>query len=209
MIFYDCATAPSPRRARMVIAEKGLTPEIRQLDLRAGDHLTEDFLALNPRGTVPVLITDEGTVLTENLAIAAYLEAAYPDIPLIGRSPDETGLIWMWTAICEQQCGIPMSEALRNASPALKNRALPGPVPYAQIPELAARGRARLAAFFDLLENRLRQTPYLAGEVFSLADVTGFVFVDYCRVVKMTLPEGNTASQDWFARISARPSARV
>ena len=80
MIFYDCATAPSPRRARMVLAEKGLTPETRQVDLRAGAHLSAEFLALNPRGTVPVLITDEGTVLTENLGIAAYLEAAFPDV---------------------------------------------------------------------------------------------------------------------------------
>ncbi|MFY9212105.1 MAG: glutathione S-transferase [Aestuariivita sp.] len=209
MIFYDCATAPSPRRARMVIAEKGITLETRQIDLRNGEHLQPDFLAINPRGTVPVLVTDAGHVLTENLGIAAYLEAAFPDTPLMGRSPEETGLIWSWTAICEQHGGMPVAEALRNASPAMKDRALPGPVPYAQIPELAERGRARVAAFIELLEARLSESPYLAGESFSLADLTGFVFVDFARVVKMGIPEANTATQDWFDRIKARPSAQL
>ena len=209
MIFYDCPTAPSPRRARMLIAEKEISVDTRSVDLRAGEHLQPDFLALNPRGTVPVLVSDAGTVLTENLGIAAFLEAAFPDIPMMGRTPDEIGEVWMWTVICEQQGGLPMSEALRNAAPALKNRALPGPVPYAQIPELAARGRARLAAFFDLLEDRLTGRDWLAGEGFSLADVTGFVFVDYSRVVKMGLPETHTSALAWFDRIAARPSARL
>ena len=209
MIFFDCATAPSPRRARMFLAEKGIPVETRQVDLRSGEHLGEEFLALNPRGTVPVLVTDKGTVLTENLAIAAYLEAAFPDRPLIGRDPDETGLVWMWTAICEQQGGIAVAEALRNSSPAMKDRALPGPVPYAQIPELAERGRARLARFFDLLEERLQDSPYLAGDRFTLADLTGFVFVDFARVVRMGLPEGHKAAQAWVQRIAERPSAQM
>lgn len=209
MIFYDCATAPSPRRARMFIAEKGITVETRQIDLRTGEHLGAEFLALNPRGTVPVLVTDDGNVLTENLGIAAYLEARHPEPPLIGRTPDETGLIWMWTAICEHQGGLPVAEALRNSSPAMKDRALPGPVPYAQIPELAERCRARLGVFFDLLEERLSESRFLAGDSFSLADLTGYVFVDFARIVKLRIPEGHTASQDWFDRIAARPSAQA
>ncbi len=209
MIFYDCPTAPSPRRARMLIAEKEVRLETRSINLRAGEHLKPDFLAINPRGTVPVLVTDTGTVLTENLGIAAFLEAAFPEIPMMGRTPDETGEIWMWTTICEQQGGLPMSEALRNASPALKNRALPGPVPYAQIPELAERGRARLAAFFDLLEDRLTGRDWLAGDGFSLADLTGYVFVDYSRVVKMQLPASHKAALAWFDRVASRPSAQL
>lgn len=209
MIFYDCATAPSPRRARMVIVEKNLDVETRQIDLRAGEHVQPAFLSINPRGTVPVLITNEGTTLTENLGIAAYLEAAFPEKPLIGRTPDETGLIWMWTAICEQQGGTPIAEALRNASPAMKDRALPGPVPYAQIPELAERGRHRVVKFFDLLEARLRDRPWLATDEFTLADLTGYVFVDFARIVKLRIPEDHTATQDWLDRVAARPSAQA
>lgn len=209
MIFYDCATAPSPRRARMVLVEKGIEVETRQIDLRSGEHVSPAFLKINPRGTVPVLVTDAGTVLTENLGIAAYLEAAFPETPLIGRTPDETGLIWMWTALCESQGGIPVAEALRNSSPAMKDRALPGPVPYAQIPELAERGRKRLAAFFELLEERLTGREWLATDDFTLADLTGYVFVDFARIVKMRIPEGNTATHAWFDRIATRPSAQA
>jgi len=193
----------------MVIVEKGIDIETRQIDLRAGEHLSEAFLALNPRGTVPVLVTDQETVLTENLGIAAYLEAAFPETPLIGRTPDETGLVWMWTAICEQQGGMPVAEALRNVSPAMKDRALPGPVPYAQIPELAERGRARVAKFFDLLEARLAERDWLATEAFSLADLTAYVFVDFARIVKLRIPDGHSATQTWFDRISERPSAQA
>ncbi|WP_050928208.1 glutathione S-transferase family protein [Aestuariivita boseongensis] len=209
MIFYDCATAPSPRRARMLIAEKGLEVETRQVDLRSGEHLQPAFLEINPRGTVPVLVTDEGTILTENLGIAAYLEAAFPDTPMTGSTPDETGLVWSWTMICEQQGGMAVAEALRNASPAMKDRALPGPVPYAQIPELAERGRARVAAFFDLLEDRLTDREWLATDTFTLADLTGFVFVDFARIVKMQIPDTHEAAQAWFNRIAHRPSAQV
>ena len=209
MIFYDCATAPNPRRARMALAEKGLTPEVRQVDLRADEHRSARFLEINPRGTVPVLITDDGSVLTENLGIAAYLDARFPEPPLLGRNPDETGLVWMWTAIAEQQGGVPIGEALRNGSPAMKDRALPGPVDYAQIPELAERGRARTARFFDLLDDRLQVSPWLAGDAFSLADLTAYVFVDFARVIRMRPPEDRTALRDWMARIALRPSAQA
>lgn len=209
MILYDCATAPNPRRARMMLAEKGLSAEVRQIDLRTDEHRAPAFLAVNPRGTVPVLITDEGTVLTENHGIAAYLDARFPEPPLLGRTPDETGLVWMWTAIVEQQGGAPIGEALRNGSPAMKDRALPGTVDYAQIPELAERGRARTARFFDLLEDRLQVSPWLAGEVFSLADLTAYVFVDFARVIRMRPSEDQTALRDWMARIAERPSAQA
>jgi glutathione S-transferase len=193
----------------MVLSEKGLTPEVRQIDLRGAENLSPAFLAVNPRGTVPVLVTDEGTVLTENLGIAAYLEARFPQVPLLGRSPDETGLVWMWTAIAEQQGGAPMAEALRNGSPAMKDRAVPGPVPYAQIPELAERGRARVARFFEHLNDRLGQSPWLAVDEFSLADLTAYVFVDYCRVIRMKPAEDQSALRDWMARIAERPSAQA
>ena len=209
MIFYDCATAPSPRRARMFLVEKGLNPEVRQVDLRGDEHRSPAFLSVNPRGTVPVLVTDEGTALTENHGIAAYLEARFPEPPLLGRSPDETGLVWMWTAIAEQQGGVPIGEALRNGSPAMKDRALPGVVDYAQIPELAERGRARTARFFDLLDDRLKASPWLAGDAFSLADLTAFVFVDFARVIRMRPSEDQTALRDWMARIAERPSAQA
>lgn len=208
MLFYDCSTAPNPRRARMFIAEKGLTIEIRDISIAKGEQLLPAFKAVNPRATIPVLVTDEGTVLTENLGIAAYLEARFPEPPLMGRTADEKGLVMMWNAIAEQQGGMPVAEALRNSHPAFADRAIPGPANYAQIPELAQRGLDRIGRFFDLLEERLCESPYIACDHFTLADISTFVFVDFARVVKMRVPEGHAATQAWYEAIKARPSAQ-
>lgn len=209
MIFYDCSTAPNPRRARMFIAEKGLEIETRDISIARGEQLSQEFLGVNPRGTIPVLVTDDGTVLAENLGIAAYLEAAFPEPPLMGVTPEEKGLVMMWNAIVEQQGGMPIAEVLRNTNPHMKGRAIPGPLDFEQIPELAERGRARVGFFFEQLEERLQHNPWLAGERFSLADITGFVFVDFARVIRTRIPEGNSATLDWFDRIKARPSAAL
>lgn len=209
MIFYDCSTAPSPRRARMFIAEKGLTIDTRDISIAKGEQLTDAFRAINPRATVPVLVTDTGLALTENIAIATYLEAAHPTPPLMGTTPDEKAAVMMWNAIAEGQGGLPIAETLRNSNPHMKDRAVTGPTNYAQIPELAVRGRARVAAFYDMLEDRLALSPFLAGDRFTFADITAFVFVDFARVIKARIPENNTATRVWFDAIAARPSAAL
>jgi glutathione S-transferase len=209
MLFYDCPTAPNPRRARMFIAEKGLEIETIDISIAKNEQRAEDFLKLNPRGTLPVLIIDDQTTLIENIAIATYLEARFPNPPLLGISPEEKGLVAMWNALCEAQGGMAVAEVFRNTHPSMKGRALPGPLDLDQIPELAERGRKRVAAFFDLLEERLSQSPWLAGDAFSMADITGYVFVDFARVIKTRIPADNTATQAWFDRISERPSAAL
>lgn len=193
----------------MFIAEKGLEIETREVSIAKGEQLSEAFRAVNPRATVPVLVTDEGTVLTENMGIAAFLEARCPEPPLMGRTPDEKGLVLMWNAIVEQQGGLPIADTLRNSHPAFKDRAIPGPSNYAQIPELAQRGKDRVARFYDLLEARLTESRFLAGDEFTLADISAFVFVDFARVIKMRIPEGNAATTAWFENIKSRPSASL
>ena len=209
MLFYDCSTAPSPRRARMFIAEKGLEIETREVSIAKAEQLSEAFLKINPRATVPVLITDDGATLTENIAIATYLEARFPEPPLMGQTPDEKAQVAMWNAIAEAQGGLPVAEVLRNSHPAMKGRALPGPLNLEQIPELAARGQKRVDAFFTTLETRLSTSPWLAGDRFSLADITAYVFVDFARVIKARIPEDNPATKAWYDSIGARPSAAL
>ncbi|MFV1493918.1 glutathione S-transferase [Phaeobacter sp. JH18-32] len=209
MIFYDCSTAPNPRRARMFIAEKGLEIETRDISIAKGEQLSEAFRAVNPQATLPVLVTDDGLTLTENLGIAAYLEALHPEPPLMGRTPAEKGQVLMWHAIVEAQGGLPIAEALRNSHPAFAHRAIPGPENHAQIPELAERGLARTARFFDLLEARLQQSVCVALDDLTLADIAAFVFVDFARVIKMRIPADNTATRAWYDRIAERPSARL
>ncbi|MDK3017195.1 glutathione S-transferase family protein [Pseudodonghicola flavimaris] len=209
MIFYDCSTAPNPRRARMFIAEKGLTIDTRDISIAKGEQLSPAFLKVNPRATLPVLVTDEGTVLAENLGIAAYLEARFPEPPLMGETPVEKGLVMMWNALVEQQGGMPIAETFRNSNRHMQGRAIPGPEDFDQIPELAERGRTRVAIFFDMIEERLSHSAYLAGDRFTLADITGFVFIDFARVIKTRIPEENTATRAWFDAIAARPSAAL
>jgi glutathione S-transferase len=209
MLFYDCSTAPSPRRARIFIAEKGVEIETREISMIKGEQLSPDFVKVNPRATIPVLVTDEGTVLTENLGIAAYLEARFPNPPLMGETPDQKGAVLAWNATIEQQGGAPIAEALRNGNPMMKGRAITGTVNYDQIPELAARGMARVDTFFDMIEARFQESPYLAYDAFTLADITCLVFVEFARVGKKSIPEGNAATLDWYERVKARPSASL
>lgn len=209
MKFYDCSTAPSPRRARMVICEKRVEVETIEVDLRTGGQFAPDFVAINPRCTVPVLVTEEGEALCDNAAIVRYLEAEFPDPPLLGRSSVEQARVaeWTWRAEFEGLMGV--MEVLRNTSKALKDRALPGPDPVPQIPELAERGRARAQRFFTTLDQRLKEVPWLAGDGFSFADVTAFVFVEFAGWVKLVPGEDLQALASWREACAARPCGRV
>jgi glutathione S-transferase len=203
---YDCATAPSPRRARILLAEKGIPHETVQVDLRAGEQLGEAFRRVNPQCTVPALRTEEGVVLTDNAGIAAYLEGRYPQPPLLGVTPLEKAEIASWNWRIEFEGFLAIAEALRNGSPAMANRALPGPVDYAQIPELAQRGVARVQRFFADLDQRLAGREFVATERFSIADITAVVAVDFARVVKVKPGEGHPNVVRWRAAMAQRPA---
>ena len=209
MKFYDCSTAPSPRRARIFIAEKNLSVETIEVDLARNEQLSPAFRAVNPRCTVPVLVLDDGTTLTENQGIAAYLDAAFPEPPLLGRSPAERGLVANWNARCELEGLWAVAECFRNRSKGLANRAITGPRDFAQIPELAERGRARAEEFLLTLDERLRESPYLAGEFFSMADITALCVVDFASWIKLTVPDRYTGLLRWRALVGERPSSRL
>ena len=203
---YDCATAPSPRRARILLAEKGIRHETVHVDLRSGEQFGESYRGINPQCTVPALRTDEGVVLVDNAAIAAYLEAVQPDPPLLGITPLEKAEVASWNWRAEFECLLAAAEALRNGSPALANRALPGPRDYPQIPELAQRGLARVNEFLAILEARLQGRNFIATERFSVADITAAVGVDFARVVKVKPGEQHPNILRWRAGLAQRPS---
>jgi glutathione S-transferase len=203
---YDCATAPSPRRARILLVEKGLRFETVQIDLRSAEQLGDAFRRINPQCTVPALRTEEGLVLTDNAAIAAYLEAAYPEPPLLGRTPADKAEIAGWQWRIEFEGLMAVAEALRNSSPAMAKRALPGPTDYAQIPELAQRGLERLGHFFTRLDEHLAGRDFIAAGQFSLADITAVVAVDFARVVRLKPDERHPHLLRWRAAMALRPS---
>lgn len=203
---YDCATAPSPRRARILLAEKNIAHETVQVDLRGGEQLGEAFRQVNPQCTVPALRTEEGLVLTDNAAIAAYLEARYPSPALLGESPQDKAEIASWNWRMEFEGLMAIAEALRNSAPAMANRALPGAVDYPQIPELAKRGLARVAQFLIDLNERLADRDFVATDRFSIADITAVVAVDFARVVKLKPGEQHPHVLRWRAAMAQRPS---
>lgn len=203
---YDCATAPSPRRARILLAEKGIAHQTVQVDLRGGEQLGEAYRRVNPQCTVPALRTDAGVVLTDNAAIAAWVEARFPDPPLMGETPEEKAEIASWNWRIEFEGLLAIAEALRNSAPAMANRALPGAVDYPQIPELAARGLARVGQFFIMLDQRLAGRGFVATDRFSIADITAVVAVDFARIVKLKPGEQHPHLLRWRAAMAERPS---
>ena len=204
--FYDCKTAPSPRRARIVLAEKGIHPEVRQIDLAKGEQLSEEFRKINPACTVPALVLEDGTVLTDNAGIAAWAEAIRPAPSLLGFTPLEKAQVASWNSRIEGECFMAIAEVLRNTAKGMKDRALPGPHNYAQIPELAERGKARLLHFLDKLDAHLAGRDYLAASGFSIADITCGVAVDFARVLRIDPGEGRPNLAAWRARLAQRPA---
>jgi glutathione S-transferase len=203
---YDCATAPSPRRARILLAEKGVAHDTVQVDLKTGEQMGDAYRQINPHCTVPALRTGEGLLLTDNAAIAAWLEASFPEPPLLGTTPAEKAEVASWNWRIEFEGLQAIAEALRNGSPAMVNRALPGPVDYAQIPALAERGRARVQLFFANLNERLAGREFIATDRFSIADINAVVAVDFARVVKVKPGDEHPHLQRWRAAMGQRPS---
>jgi glutathione S-transferase len=203
---YDCATAPSPRRARILLAEKGLAHDTVQVDLKSGEQMGEAYRKVNPQCTVPALRTDDGALLTDNAAIAAYLEARFPQPALLGQTPLEKAEIASWNWRIEFEGLMAIGESMRNSAPAMANRALPGPVDYAQIPELAQRGLARVQQFFVALDDRLSGHDFIAADRFSIADITAVVVVDFARVVKVRVSEQHPHLLRWRTAMAQRPS---
>ena len=209
MKFYDCQTAPSPRRVRIFIAEKGLDIPVVEIDLRNGEHLTEAYKKINPWCTVPALELDDGTVISEITACWRYLEEIQSDPPLLGVDSKDKALVEMWNRRMEFDGFYAVAEALRNSAKGMKDRALTGPVNVAQIPELAERGRARTERFLLTLNDILSDRQYVVGDRFSAADITAMVTVDFAAWVKVRPTDDLTNLNRWYAEVAARPASKL
>ena len=181
--------------------------ETVQIDLANGEQFGEAFRKVNPDCVVPVLETDDGQCISEVLAICSYLEALHPDPPMFGTTPAEQAAVLMWNAKVEQQGLWAMADAFRNSAKGLANKALPGPDNYPQIPELAERGRQRVARFLQRLDKRLGESEFVAGDFFSVADITAMVCVDFAAWIKIAAPEDAENLKRWYGAVSSRPSA--
>ena len=209
MKFYDCKTAPSPRRIRIFMAEKGIEVPTAQVDLGSGEQLSEEFRKINPRCTVPVLELDDGTRLSDGMAICWYLESKFPEPNLMGANAREQALVMNWHEQINTEGFLAGAEALRNFARGFHDRAITGPRDYQQIPELAERGRERLQAFMDVLDVRLGQSAYVALDRFTMADIGAYVCVDFAGWVKIPVLEQWPQIRSWHEEITKRPSAKA
>jgi glutathione S-transferase len=206
---YDMRVAPNPRRVRIFLAEKAIEIPKVEINIRSGENLQPEFLAINPRGVLPTLQLEDGTIIDESTAICRYFEELRPDPPLLGRTALEKAMIECWTRRIEFDAGQPVVDAFRNSYPPYAERAVPGKAGTRAIPELVERGKARLAEFFPAIEARLGESEYVAGAGFSSADITLLCIVDFARAIKMAVPEALPNFSRWHARVSARPSAKA
>jgi len=207
MKFYDCTTAPSPRRVRIFLAEKGISLETVQVDLRNGEQFSDAFRTINPECTVPVLVLDDGTTIADAVAICGYIEELHPEPQLIGANPRERAIVIALNRQIERDGFFAAMDAFRNAAKGLKGRALPGPHDYEQIPELAERGRTRVEHFFHGMDARLRDREFVAGSRFTIADISTLVLIDLAGRAKLSVPDECANLRRWYAAVSRRRSS--
>jgi glutathione S-transferase len=201
MKLYDGGRAPNPRRVRIFLAEKGISVPTEQVDLGNLQQRSEAYTAINPLQRVPALVLDDGTVLTESLAICRYFEALQPDPPLFGKGALQSALIEMWNRRIEFHLYIPVSTVFQHLHPAMKAMVDP------QVSAWGEANKPRIFDFLRFLDGELKSRPYVAGENFTVSDILAMVAVDFMKVSKLTVPEDLTDLRRWYAGVSARPSA--
>ena len=189
------------------MAEKGIEIETVQVDLGSGEQFADAYREINPDCVVPTLQLDDGSCLSEVIAICHYLEAKYPEPALLGTTDEERARILMWNSKVEQQGLWAVADAFRNAAKGLKDRAATGLVAYPQIPELAERGRDRVEQFFRRMDGQLANNEFVAGDRFSIADISALVVADFASWIKLPVPEDAEHLKRWHESVSSRPSA--
>ncbi len=204
MTLYTYDAAPNPKRLNLFLAYKGVQLPTQQVDLRNLEQLSPAYRAINPRCVVPALRLEDGTVLCDVIAICWYLEQRFPQRSLLGTTPLQQAQVLSWDLQIFTEGLMSVADTLRNRSAAFKDRALPGPSPVEQIPQLEERGRYRLHQFWDRLEAQLQGRDFLVGETLSLADIDAWVVVDFAGWVKESIPEQHPRLRSWHQRVSAQ-----
>jgi glutathione S-transferase len=203
MKLYDSYRAPNPRRVRWFMAEKGIDDiEIVMVDVFKGEHRTPEYLAKAGLANVPALEMDDGTTITESVAICRYLESLYPEPNMFGRDPRETAIIEMWTRRVEMLLSTPLMLTVRHSHPALA--AL-----EKQVPEIADSNRRGAERALKVFERRLAEIEFLAADRVTIADVLAATAIDFSRMARFTIPEEFANVRRWYDAMIARPAAKA
>jgi glutathione S-transferase len=203
MKLYDSKMAPNPRRTRIFLAEKGVSVPTEQVDMMKLEHKTPEYTAINPLQRMPVLVLDDGTVIAESLAICRYFDALHPEPPLFGVGAKEIALVEMWSRRVENNFFATVAAVFRHLHPAMKELEVP------QVPAWAEANKPRVTQFLELLDTELGKHEFIAGDRFTVADITALCTVDFMKPTRLTVPEGAANVKRWHAAVSARPSAKA
>jgi glutathione S-transferase len=203
MRLFDTAQAPNPRRVRWLIAEKGVDDlEIVQLNLMQAQHKQPDYLSRTTLPNVPALEMDDGTTITESIAICRYLENRYPEPNLFGRTPEETAIVEMWLRRAEMLVANPFMMAVRHTHPALAALEAPNPAVGEYNREVGLKG-------LKVLDRRLGESEWLAADRLTIADIVAFIGIDFTRMIKLPIPEDLINLRRWADAMRARPAAKA
>jgi glutathione S-transferase len=203
MKILQTKTAPNPRRVRVFLAEKGVEVPYEELDLMQGALKTPEFTRLNPFQRVPVLVLDDGTAISETMAICRYFEETKPEPALFGKGAKQRALIEMWNRRMELGLLFSVAQAFRHLHPAAAQL---------EVPQVAAWGEAnkpRALEVLQLLDEELGKRRYVAGDDYTVADITALVAIDFARVARIQRSEGHKNLARWHGEVSARPSAKA
>lgn len=201
MKLYDGGRAPNPRRVRIFLAEKGIDVPTEQIDLGALQQRSDAYTAINPMQRVPALVLDNGTVIAESIAICRYFESLQPEPILFGIDPLDSALVEMWNRRTELHLFFPVATIFQHLHPAMRRMVDP------QVPAWGEANKPRVMQFLEFLDGELKDRPYVAGDRYTVADITALVAVDFMRVSKLVVPENLGNLQRWHQAVAKRPSA--
>lgn len=202
MHLYTYDIAPNPQRVSYLLKLKNIDVTTTQFDLSKGEHFNDEFRKINPDCTVPTLVIDEKTVLTDTIAICVYLDRLYPERSLFGSSDLEYAQVIGWCHKLFLEGFVPVAEVLRNQNPAFKDRALPGRHVVKQIPELVTRGATRLDAFWECIEEHLADKEFVVGNQLTMADIDLFVVCGFSAWIKASVPDHCLMIKQWYVKVN-------
>ena len=203
MKILETRSAPNPRRVRMFLAEKGITMQYEEYDLMKGALKTPEFTKHNKFQRVPVLVLDDGTAISETMAICRYFEETDPTPALMGTGAKQRATVEMWNRRMELGLMFAVASAFRHGHPAM------APLENPQVKEWAEANKPKALAIVNILDEELAGRPYIAGDTFSVADITALCAIDFMRPARISRPDGLKNLERWYADVSARPSAKA
>jgi glutathione S-transferase len=201
MKLYDSNFAPNPRRVRIFLAEKGIAVPTERVDIARQEHKTPEYAAINPLQRMPSLVLDDGTIITESIAICRYFEMLRPEPPLFGVGSKDAAIVEMWNRRAEINFLASVAAVFRHTHPAMKELEVP------QVPAWAEANRPRVSWFLEMLDRELATREFVAGDRYTVADITTQVAVDFMKPGRLSMPDGATNVKRWHTAVSARPSA--